>query len=106
LHTVETAAILETLETQVRRGRRSMRKTILHATWPPLKQAYVSRIFVPGGDFGLGRTVHGQPAWTTGQELFGVVHGRVSFLRLSLWLEHAGVMLEASSTPALSHLRA
>jgi hypothetical protein len=48
-----------------------------------LKQAYVLRIFVPGGDFGPGRTVHGRPAWTAGWELFGVVHGHVSFLRLS-----------------------
>jgi hypothetical protein len=31
-----------------------------------LKQAYILRIFVPGGDFALGRTVHGQPAWTAG----------------------------------------
>jgi hypothetical protein len=34
LHTVETAAILETLETRARWGRRSMRKTILDVPWP------------------------------------------------------------------------
>jgi hypothetical protein len=48
-----------------------------------LKQAYILRIFVPSGDFGPGRTVCGQPARTAGEELFGVVHGRGSFLRLS-----------------------
>ena len=46
--------------------------------------ALVGGAFVaPGGDFGPGRTVHVQPAWTAGQELFGVVHGHVSLLRLS-----------------------
>jgi hypothetical protein len=37
LRTVETAAVLEALETRVRPGRRSIRKTILDsATWPPV----------------------------------------------------------------------
>jgi hypothetical protein len=49
-----------------------------------LKQAYILRIFVPGRDFEPGRTVHGQPARTAGEELFGVVHGLGPFLRMSL----------------------
>jgi hypothetical protein len=48
-----------------------------------LKQAYILRIFVPGREFERGRTLHGQPARTAGEELFGVVHGRGPFLRLS-----------------------
>src|SRR5260370_6255979 len=39
LHTVEAAAILETLETRVRPGSRSMRKTIVFVPWPRCVQA-------------------------------------------------------------------
>jgi hypothetical protein len=48
-----------------------------------LKQAYIQRIFALLGAAGPARTICGQPARTAGEELFGVLHGRGPFLRLS-----------------------